>query len=1006
MAEPPFRGLYALPPGADFAAEVVAGLAAHMKGRPPEAMARVTVYANSASTLAGIAAAFDRHGPLLLPRLLPVTDLDIPALADPPEAAPLARRLELAQLVARLLNARRDLAAGHSIAELARSLADLMADMQFEGLDRAALDGIDTGDHARHWQNALGFLRIAADFHLGGPPVDRAARQRLAAETLARDWAAGRNLPDGPVIVAGSTGSHGATRLFMEAVAALPQGAVILPGFDFEQPLPVWDSLDAGAEDHPQARFAPLIRALGRPARWTGAAPPVPGRNRLVALALRPAPVTDQWIAEGPRLPDLAAPTEGLTLIEADQPGTEAEAIALVMREAAERHQPATLIAADGTLIRRVIAALDRWGLCPDESAGRPLSLTAPGLFLRHVAALFGQPLTIDRLLVLLKHPVSITGSPLVGFNEARLMARELELELRRNGPAFPDGRCLRAWALRGDGLRKRWAEWLADLLDRIAPLARDRAARPLDHRLRDLVDLAETLAAGPGGDADGSRLWAGRDGSLLRSAIAHLADHASRGPALGAVEFCALILDEMSGQSVRIEGDGRALRIRGPREARIAAQDTVILSGLNEGTWPGPAAADPWLSRPMRLAAGLPLPERRIGLAAHDFQQAMGAARVILTRSRREAEAETIPSRWLNRLTNLLTGLPERGGPAALAAMRARGDGWLACVAALSRPTGPVRPAPRPSPIPPGLPFRELPVTDVSLLIRDPYAVYAKRVLKLRPLPPLRPRPGPALRGQVLHTVMEALLAENPAPGAPPEALKARLMALAAEALDRDVPWPAARAFWLARMDRIADRICADEADRLAEGRPVVVERHARLALPGTGVVLTARPDRIDLLADGRVVIYDYKSGIPPTNAQMAAFDKQLMLEAAMVRRGAFDAIGPAEVAGLRYVHLGGEGDTHPRDHSPELEKETWNGVLRLIAAYLAGETGFTAMRAPAQMGYAGDYDHLARFGEWSLADAPVPERVGPDTAGAERAGPERVGPECARPERTASDG
>ncbi|WP_347138119.1 double-strand break repair protein AddB [Paracoccus sp. SSK6] len=978
MADPVFRGLYGLPPGTDFAREFVDGFLDRMAGQPPEAMARVTIYANASRTLAEMKCAFDKRGPLLLPRLLPVTNLEAPAMLGQAEAAPLARRLQLARLVAKLLDARRDLAAGHSIASLARSLSGLMQEMQYEGLGADALEGIDTGDHARHWQNALAFLRIAARFHLEGVPVDRAARQRLAAETLCRDWAQGLNLPQGPVIVAGSTGSHGGTRLFMEAVAALPEGAVVLPGFDFDQPQSVWDSLEQGTDDHPQARFAPLIRALGHPARWTDTQPPVPDRNRLISLALRPAPVTDQWIAEGPRLPDLMAPTQGLTLIEADQPGQEAEVIALLLRDAAERHEPATLIAADGNLVRRVNAALDRWHLRPDESAGQPLSLTAPGLFLRQVAALFGQPLTIDRLLILLKHPLSVTGSPLVGANEARLLARQLELELRHNGPAFPDGPCLRDWAARGDKQRKTWAEWLAGMLDRITPLAKDRAERPLPDRLRDLIALADALAAGPGGSAAASKLWEDRGGPLLRATMDHLAEHAAEGPSLSAAEFCALILDEMGQQSVRVEGDAYYLHIRGPREARIVGDGTVILSGLNEGGWPQALSPDPWLSRPMRAAAGLPLPERQIGLAAHDFQQVMGLPQVILTRARRDAEAETIPSRWLNRLTNLMGGLPERRGPQALAAMRARGDLWLARARAVSHPAGAARPAPRPSPIPPPQPFRELPVTDVSLLIRDPYAVYAKRVLGLRPLPALRPEPDASLRGQTLHSIVEAMVRSNPAPDTPPAVLKAQFLRLTAEVLVREVPWPTARAFWAARMERIADRIVADELARLSEGRPIVVEKRGRVALAGMDFTLTARPDRIDLLGDGSVMIYDYKSGKPPTDKQIAAFDKQLILEAAMARRGGFDALGPAEVAGIRYIQLGGEGETHHRDHSPELEAENWDGFVRLVAAYLSGEIGFTSMRAPEQTSYAGDYDHLARYGEWSLADAPRVERVG----------------------------
>ncbi|TJZ92342.1 double-strand break repair protein AddB [Paracoccus gahaiensis] len=973
------RGLYALPPGVDFAEGFVQGLLARMRDQPPEALARVTVLTNAATTMGALRRAFDKAGPLLLPRLRSITGVDPGPLVmpDPPEA-PLARRLQLARLIAQMMRLRPDLGAGHSIPMLAQSLSQLMVEMQTEGRDITALEAIDTGDHARHWQNALAFLRIAADFHLGNPALDRPARQRAAAEAAQTDWPQGVNLPEGPVIVAGSTGSHGATRLYMQAVAALPNGAVVLPGFDFDQPPEVWEGLEQ-ADDHPQARFAPLIAAAGYPTRWTEERPWSEGRGRLISLALRPAPVTDQWIAEGPGLPDLIPATEALTLIEADQPGQEAEAIALVMRDAAERGTLITLIAADSGLIRRVTAALDRWHIRPDDSAGRPLPLTAPGLFLRQVAALFGQPLTIDRLLILLKHPLTATGSEAIGRNQMLRETRELELQLRRNGPAFPDAATLADWATKGDETRKIWAGWLAGMLERITPLARDRAPRPLPDRLADMLSLAEALAAGPGGTVDASRLWQDKAGQMAQAVLAHLAEHAPLGPEIGPTDFSALLVTELQAKALREDVAGHhCLRIRGPREARLYAHGTVILSGLNEGGWPQPLSPDPWLSRQMRAQAGLPLPERQIGLAAHDFQQGIAADRVFLTRARRDAEAETIPSRWLNRMLNLMGGLPDRNGPQALAAMRARGAEWLAMAEAVARPPAPVAPAPRPSPVPPGPPFRELPVTDVSLLIRDPYAVYAKRVLGLRPLPPLRPQPDAALRGQTLHAIVEALLNSRPTADTPPKALRATFLSLTAEVLETDVPWPAARAFWSARIAAIADRIVADELARLAEGMPMVVEKRGRVALSGMDFTLTAKPDRIDLLTEGRVVVYDYKSGTPPTDAMIRHFDKQLMLEAAMARRGGFDALGPVDVAGLRYIQLGGEGKTHDREHSDQIEGETWDGFVRLIEAYLTGDAGFTAMRAPQRTSYAGDYDHLARFGEWALTDQARPQKVG----------------------------
>ncbi|MDB6180899.1 double-strand break repair protein AddB [Paracoccus fistulariae] len=977
----PFHGLYALPPGVDFAREFASGFLQRMQGQPPEAIARVTIYANASRTLTELKAAFDEQGPMLLPQMRPVTNLDLPEMRGTALAAPLARRLRLARLVAHLLQTRPDLAAGHSVPMLARSLTALMTEMQTEGRDLAALEAIDTGDHARHWENALAFLRIAAGYHLEAPMVDRAARQRAAAQQYLDDWARGLNLPDGPVIVAGSTGSHGATRMFMQAVTSLPNGAVVLPGFDFHQPQDVWDRLDERADDHPQARFAPLIRASGYPSRWTDTAPASDARNALLSLALRPAPVTDQWIADGPNLPDLIAPTQNVTLIEADQPGQEAEAVALLMRDAAERQERATLITADGNLTRRVTAALDRWHLRPDESAGQPLSLSAPGLFLRQVAALFGQALTIDRLLILLKHPVAMSGSATLPANEARRLTRDLELRLRKRGPAFPDGAALRDWADKGDALHKEWADWLAAMLDRIKLIEGDHALRPLSDRLGDLRDLAQGLAAGPGGDADASRLWQSRAGQLARAAMDHLASHAAEGPEMGPGDFSALLLDEFQQHMVRTEGEAHPLlHIRGPREARIIGSGTVILAGLNEGGWPRALEPDPWLSRQMRLDAGLTVPERQIGLSAHDFQQAIGLPRVFLTRARRDAEAETIPSRWLNRLMNLMNGLPQRNGPQALAAMRGRGDDWLAMAQALAQPTEALPAAPRPSPIPPGPPFRELPVTDVSLLIRDPYAVYAKRVLGLRPLNPLRPEPDAALRGQTLHAIVEELLTSKPDPDSSPDDLKAAFLRVTAKVLQAEVPWPAARTFWQARMEKIADQIVTDELARMQQGEPVVVERRGRVHIRDLDFTLTAKPDRIDQLRDGQVMIYDYKSGAPPSDAQISHFDKQLVLEAAMARQGGFDALGPADVAGIRYIQLGGEGKTHPRDYSAQMEQDNWQGFLRLIASYLTGGAGFTAKRAPEKTAYAGDYDHLSRYGEWSLSDPARPEKVGRD--------------------------
>lgn len=970
------NGLYALPCGADFPGAFADGLIARMRARPPQDMARVTVYANSGQSLMALREALIWRGPIVLPQLRLIADL-----GGGGATAPLARRLELGRLIDAALRAQPDLAQGQSVPELAASLAGLMAEMQLEGLDAEALDRIDASDHAQHWGRALAFLKIAAGYYLSDPPQDRESRQRAAAEQLAEAWARGEMLPQGPVVVAGSTGSHGATRDFMRAVARLPMGAVVLPGFDADMPAAIWDSLDARAEDHPQARYAPFVAEFGPPRAWVEGAAPDPARNQLISLALRPAPVTDQWITEGPALGPLIPATRNLSLIEAEQPAQEAEAIALIIREAVGRAQPVTLIAADRMLTRRVQSALDRWGIIPDDSAGQPLPLTAPGLFLRHVADLYGAELMIDGLLVLLKHPVTATGLGADYRRDHNRHSRDLELHLRKHGPAFPDGAALRDWADKGDEKSKPWGLWLAGLLDRIVPLAQGRAPRPLAQRLADLHALAEDLAAGPAGSAEVSELWAKASGGLARGVLAQLADHAHLGHDLRPGEFRDLLYEQLQGQAVRQDVASHPLvRFRGPREARTEAvgevAGLVVLAGLNEGGWPQALPPDPWLSRPMRSAAGLTLPERRVGLAAHDFQQAVGAAEVVLTRARRDAEAETIPSRWLNRLTNLLGGLHAQDGPAALQAMRARGQHWLALAEAQARPGARIPPARRPAPIPPPPALAEMSVTEVKTLIRDPYALYARRVLGLSALDPLRPEPNAAERGNVLHEIMDRFLRGLPDLPETPEAMKARLLVITDEVLARDVPWPSARLFWRARIAGVADRLMADEAARLTEGRPVLIEDRGALVVPGMEFRLKAKPDRLDLLQDGRVQVYDYKSGKPPTDKQVAHFDKQLPLEAAMVELGAFGKLGPAEVAGISYIQLGGEGKTEARDFGPGQALETWAGFVNLIGQYLRGERGFVARLAMERSDHASDYDHLSRHGEWDVTEAARPER------------------------------
>lgn len=1006
--------VYGVPPGVDFPKALLKGLRERLHGQPPEALARVHLVVNSQRMKRRLEQLLHGATPCLLPTIHLVATYrgNAPqALLLPPAIPSLRRQLQLGRLIGKLLEQQPDLAPRACRYPLAKSLARLMDELQDEGIDLQMIQDLDVGELSGHWQRSQAFLGLVQEYLQAIGGLDVRERQRRVIEELASHWRS--HPPSHPVIVAGSTGSRGSTRLLMQVVAHLEQGALVLPGFDFDLPAAVWSRLGPTGspsahplEDHPQQRFWQLLQDLRMDSHgvqpWTEAQAVAPARNRLVSLALRPAPVTDAWLAEGPSLGHLGTATEGLTLLEAPGLRQEALAIALRLRQALGDGHKAALMTPDRRLARHVSAALDRWDVVADDSAGLPLHLSPPGRFLQQVAQLMAQPLTTSRLLSLLQHPLCHSAA-------ARTIhlrhSRALELWLRKNNHSFPKATVLQAFTRRqqqhapatsGTPTETAWIHWLnACLSDCLSePL---QGEQPLGDWVRRLQEVSLRLVAGceadtaNGADHADSPLWKQEDGRTARKVVAALAQEAAEGGAMDALAFEELLRSLLSAEAVRNpEPETGKVVVWSPWEARSHDARLLILGGLNEGCWPEAMAPDPWLNRPMRRQAGLPLPEHLLGLAAHDLQQAVAAPQVWLSRSTRSDGGETVPCRWLNRLVNLLRGLPEQGGPQWLEAMAQRGQQWLAWAKELENPPEKTTPdlvaAPRPCPSPPvAARPKKLSVTEIRTLVKDPYSIYAKHVLRLKSLNPVEQGPDALLRGVAIHRVMEGFLRAiqgDPAALDPDRRSRTRdsFMELAEDTLGDMVPWPAVQRLWLARLDRLADWFLKTEVERRKEGQPFdfEVKGEASLDLHSEDgqpfrFVLSARADRIDKTSDGWL-IYDYKTGTIPSKKEQEIADKQLLLEVAMAERGAFPTIPPGP-ARAWFIGLGNNPDQQPAA-SQESSEEVWRRLHALLCSYLNPHKGYQSRRL-LRAEPPGTYDHLARFGEWDSATTAHPQKI-----------------------------
>ena len=992
---------YAIEAHRPFLEDLASGVLDWMQGLPPEALADAVVLLPNRRAARAFTEALSLRAQgrtLLLPQVRPLGDLeeDEPPFAPgdieadlPPAISALQRRFELARMIVRH---HKEALPSLRALEMAEALAGFMDSCQIEEVtEPGRVKSLVEADLAAHWQDSAAFLSIAVEAwparlrELG--LIDPQERKVRLLKRLAATWS--DRPPQGPIIAAGSTGTVPSAAEVIGAVARSPQGCVVLPGLDLDLESRAWDEV---GDQHPQGALKALLarHEIDRSAvrRW-----PAPeteaqvsagrARRRLIAEALKPPRSTADWreaidAMQAGGADPIGEGLSGLSVLTGRTEEAVAALAAVLMREAVETPgRTCALVTPDAQIARRVQARLGRWGLEADSSAGTPLSGTPTGVLLGQIVALAGDGFGAVGLLALLKHPLVS-----LGLDPADLSRDRDDLERHGlRGPHPADLAAIRRrleQATKGrrgqpatDHVQARIAaaRTLLGHLERVLlpVLAGSDAPRGVDEQATHLAAAVEAFAGGP------DQAWRGAEGEAAARLLAGLIEDGAASDPMTGRAFADLLQRLMDQEIVRTGGAAHPrLRILGAIEARLVRADRVILAGLEEGVWPRGGGADPFLSRPMRSTLGLPSPERRVGLSAHDFAQAACAPEVILLHAERRGGQPSVRSRWLWRLETLVKGA------GLVLPGQLQVEAWAR---ALDRPAGSppasLKPATRPSPTPPteARPTR-MSVTRIEEWVRDPYATYARFILKLFQLERPDERVDARIRGTAIHKALETFSQEwDTKGGADGPARFSKLYldellaaGMAESALAREAVLGRNAGVWVTEW----------EASRRAGTPRILLEQHAEWVIPidGTDFTLTADADRVEV-RDGKVSVIDFKTGSAPSAKQVkTGFSSQLPLTAAMARAGAFGPEGQGEPAELLYVSVTGRNpparieDRAGDDGAAMTAEEAVAGLVERVRDYARPSRGYGSRTAPAFVKQPpSDYDHLARVAEWSTA-------------------------------------
>jgi ATP-dependent helicase/nuclease subunit B len=945
--------IHTIPPGLSFGRELAAGLLTHYRD-DLLALSDVHLYLPDRRAIRAVREAFlavSDGQATLLPQMFSIGDsneeellaVDPFALGDDPTLTPAIDPLERQMILMDLVRARRDIDLTPAQAfALAGDLARLLDQAITDDVSLDKLPGLVTGELAAHWQKTMDFLEIIQDIwpkYLKEKRLwDASYRRKIVLEKKIDGLR--RLQPKNRIIAAGAVGLTAQTSELLRVIAGLPDGCVILPGFDPDYPHHYWEQIDAA---HPYFHAKQFLGGLDYepknvtwwPLLTTGQAQH-PSRRQLIHHALQPMNDYDLSTA---KLPD--GNLGNLRFCETETGQHEAKSIALVLREVLEtKGKTALVVTPDRGLAQRIGHEMQRWEIILNDSGGYKLLQAPIAGFFRLILSFCDTERPVATLLSLMRHPLfnlSPDQTDKIGVLDIKYLRGAFSVE-RLFGMELPDAETA-----------------LQDFFNVArAPLYFTQNPQPqsLYNWLTQHIEAAEILSGG----ADS--LWRGDAADALAQHLIALRQlPQSADLQLTAQEYREFMDYALGTVTVRPTHDTHPrLRVVSPAEALMQDADLVILAGLNEKIWPPQPPGDPWLSQPMRRSVGFTDAQARMGQSALKFMNLFCAPDIMVSWSKEREGSPALPSRWLLQIFAVM----EKNG------LKREDYMQPACIWAqgLDRPSK-LQPRTAPAPVPPlELRPKKLSLTEIRNWFNDPYSLFVKRILDLEPLDPIDHTIGAREWGTIIHEIIEKFLPR--VDEADPLAVFNRIAEneLALYSID-----PLQKMRWQQQLARIGQELLAVYQGQTAKSYGEL-PGHITRAIDGTDITIHGRADLISIEAD-RVTVTDFKTGtLSGEKDILAAKDPQLALLGLIAREGGFDGLKAADVDRLQYIGIKGRHDRvfeeKVFDNPDTLIEANADKLMEMLVAFYRDKAPYHAEQAAGAR--YDTYEHLKRAAEWAL--------------------------------------